>query len=468
MNGIDPVTPVRGRPPRRPPPPGSAKATAGATMKPDQLVLGARGSASPTPPDAPPPEPVAPPNPNLLSQQATVRAALNSGDLYDFDNDRDEHFAFKVSHLDPQDGKDTYRLILEGYPIRVQVPEGQEPQEVLRQELASHSPGYVLATDPEIQKAQAEAVRQGLATGQVVLFPNAHGEKVEVAVRREDDGTYELNVAGERRQVPLAPGLEPTVALARSLDSFIQEPAEVASSPQASPDPPAELLSRQVEALSSALSGVSVQFPLASGHEVALMLRGPEHGAGFDDFAATLEGASVGLRVPAGSLPREIMAQVLDWYSQEPALAQKALSRVTVAAGGNPTDAKWSQDPTYSQANQGGKGFTSAATGGNGEITLWNGGADLGGDIFHHEMGHVVSQKVEDLPGTLVPKGWPEAMRSDGIAVSRYARLNADEDFAESWAAYLDARRLGPDALALFAQRYPARSAFLTRLLTPS
>lgn len=45
--------------------------------------------------------------------------------------------------------------------------------------------------------------------------------------------------------------------------------------------------------------------------------------------------------------------------------------------------------------------------------------------------------------------------------MSDYAGTNIREDFAESWAAYLEAREPGPEALARYEEEFPERFALL-------
>ena len=59
-------------------------------------------------------------------------------------------------------------------------------------------------------------------------------------------------------------------------------------------------------------------------------------------------------------------------------------------------------------------------------------------------------------------KPWRDAMKSDGLSASTYAQSSPDEDFAESWALFMEVRH-GPreEELRLL---FPARWAILATL----
>lgn len=106
-------------------------------------------------------------------------------------------------------------------------------------------------------------------------------------------------------------------------------------------------------------------------------------------------------------------------------------------------------------------------------------------DTFNHEVGHGVAYKAS-FGDSSVPPGWDDAVSADGNEISGYGTksfldrsiirfeeverigeertgLRAD-DFAESYAAYAEAKESGPEALAQFESRYPNRARFLKPL----
>nr|MBX2825301.1 putative zinc-binding metallopeptidase [Gammaproteobacteria bacterium] len=86
---------------------------------------------------------------------------------------------------------------------------------------------------------------------------------------------------------------------------------------------------------------------------------------------------------------------------------------------------------------------------------------------------------VTHVPQNGIPTGWDEVVASaeaDGIgAVSAYPDTYEntvdllEEDFAESYAAYMHAMDTGLEALDAFRQAYPHRSAYIEQhVLAPS
>ena len=76
-----------------------------------------------------------------------------------------------------------------------------------------------------------------------------------------------------------------------------------------------------------------------------------------------------------------------------------------------------------------------------------------------HELGHAASfNEASDQDRT----DYMGAIKSDGDSPSGYARANADEDFAETWALYQDV--VGTSNEATYRNLYPARFALLDRV----
>lgn len=172
------------------------------------------------------------------------------------------------------------------------------------------------------------------------------------------------------------------------------------------------------------------------------------------------------VEVPEGIDADETMKRILNFFSQVPAHLRGSLKVVSINAGHNPLD-------PYNERKYGIEGFTSAATAGNGVISFWNGLGNLRKGTFNHEMGHLIGRAIHDrdtdalgdfiniFQQMAAPHDWQDVARRDGKTVSDYARTNPDEDFAEHWAAYVEAREKGPEAVAEFAREYPNRAAFL-------
>lgn len=162
------------------------------------------------------------------------------------------------------------------------------------------------------------------------------------------------------------------------------------------------------------------------------------------------------------------LAQIIDSYSETPEDLRGSLERVVVTPEQHPDGA--------------------AATAGDGTITFYEGDKYLTEDIFHHEIGHLIGRQVEeqgdspleDLGEVIfgeksppIPDGWAEAAEADGNHLNEYTEEshgesgNYTEDFAEAWSEYQRAIDEGPEALAEFERKYPARAEILEDLYPP-
>jgi len=118
------------------------------------------------------------------------------------------------------------------------------------------------------------------------------------------------------------------------------------------------------------------------------------------------------------------------------------------------------------------------------------GESNLTESTLNHEMGHAVGYKLSGDKST-VPDGWEDAVKGDANEMSGYGKSSYDEkkqswggwlrektlgadrsavradDFAESYAAYLEAKESGPEAMRQFSEKYPNRSKFLEKRLEP-
>jgi hypothetical protein len=109
----------------------------------------------------------------------------------------------------------------------------------------------------------------------------------------------------------------------------------------------------------------------------------------------------------------------------------------------NPDDAAWAADPQY---NPGGGDFIShMSMGATGIVQVYpsSANADLKEieTTLLHETGHSISNRI--LGGQWTDKPWDkwrDAMKADGMSVSRYGKSSVAEDFAESWALWMPVR----------------------------
>lgn len=177
-------------------------------------------------------------------------------------------------------------------------------------------------------------------------------------------------------------------------------------------------------------------------------------------FTVRLGEHSLVLTVPKDENVEKLVGKVLDYWSQQPEHLRGELKSFRVEPGRNPDDAYWEEKYKI-------PGFTSAATAGGHEITLWNGGGYFDKGLFDHEFGHLVGQKDDDpLRGDtdFCPPGWEDAIKADNQSVSDYGDKAIAEDFAEAWKHYLKARSEGDRALREFRLKYPNRVKILDKI----
>ncbi len=209
-----------------------------------------------------------------------------------------------------------------------------------------------------------------------------------------------------------------------------------------------------------------------------------ETSKGYENYRVNLGEDSFDIRVAEGLQQELAIGRIVDYYSQQPENLREAVETVAVEAGRNPADPYWAK--AYNMP-----GFESAATGGSGTITFWNGLANLNEGTFNHEFGHNVGTAVRSLQneevreaGTIweslqqdlktgdsdsihVPRGASVAARTDGNAVSDYGQKSIAEDFAEFYSEYRDASEEGPEALSRLQNLHPARySLFVNEVLS--
>lgn len=153
------------------------------------------------------------------------------------------------------------------------------------------------------------------------------------------------------------------------------------------------------------------------------------------------------------------LGRIVDYYTQQPPGARDTVDEITLYAGDKPGD-----DAAADYRRDGDK------------IRFYEGLDHLNEEVFDHEVGHGVGYEVDgegesvisDVGGLFggqdgegTPDGWSEAIEQDDKRPNEYSETNDKEDFAESWAAYLEAREQGPEALAELEERFPARYAIL-------
>ncbi|MGE0494116.1 MAG: hypothetical protein AB7S38_33205 [Vulcanimicrobiota bacterium] len=157
---------------------------------------------------------------------------------------------------------------------------------------------------------------------------------------------------------------------------------------------------------------------------------------------------------------RTALARVADYYTQVPDGLRESVDNI-----------EFLKDPDPD-------GTAAASFNSEHDRVRFFGGLDyINEAVFEHEFGHGVGYETDgegegflndlnpfDGGGAGSPQGWEDAINSDGNRPTDYANTNHKEDFAESWAIYLEAREQGDDALEEFAQQYPHRFDILDEI----
>ena len=225
-------------------------------------------------------------------------------------------------------------------------------------------------------------------------------------------------------------------------------------------------------------SGRAVGFRNGNGETSAITLRQNRNVGGHASFTMGMGHDRLEVQVPQGADQGVALGRVADYYSQQKENLRGALDTIRIEAGGNPQNEYWGQ-------KYGIKNFRSAATGGGGKITFYEGLSHLKESVFNHEFGHNVgaavrvaqdrearrsgqlsamrrldAQSGDDKSGN-VPRGQSRAIAADGRSVSSYGDSSVGEDFAEFFETYREAEERGSSALGRLARQYPNRFALL-------
>ncbi|MCA9792062.1 MAG: hypothetical protein KC910_09720 [Candidatus Eremiobacteraeota bacterium] len=169
-----------------------------------------------------------------------------------------------------------------------------------------------------------------------------------------------------------------------------------------------------------------------------------------------------------GSDVRGSLLDLANFDSMTPDHLKGELRQVNLKKGSNPSDPQWA-------VKYGMPDFHSAATAGGHVINFWDGTSNVNETTFNHEMGHLIGARrgftdsvydkwnfTEDAGN--VPIGWDDRIKKDGQSVSDYGDKAIGEDFAESWAHYMEARIQGTPAMTKFRTEHPNRFELVDRV----
>lgn len=286
--------------------------------------------------------------------------------------------------------------------------------------------------------------------GKLVEVRNPEHSPASVAIKPlegESEPTYELLLRNRPTRIRFA-GFSPEEAKERLSTTLV---AALQASPEAF---------QALPALTIKQGGILEATVTVKGVPQQVEARPVSDVDGKRTFDVGTEGTTVRFVVPSSLNAYAAMASAAVLYAQVPDHLRMAIKDLAIEAGPNPQDAEWAVK--YNMP-----GFTSAATGGNGKATFYNGARNLNMDIFHHEFGHIMGQRFS-TQNKLFPDDWEAAIAGDANIVTSYGATNTDEDFAESWWMYMMLRleqrvraHEAPQNLEEFGQKFPRRKAIL-------
>ncbi len=242
-------------------------------------------------------------------------------------------------------------------------------------------------------------------------------------------------------------------------------PEEQASRPRADEsERSAEVVAQQKDALAESIrTGGTTQFVTSEGERVDVAVRETDGGYTYDLAGRTV---TVDFDASYSEADRaEALAKVVDYHAQLPTYARDTFDSVTVEPFDREADYSayfWRRGITFNGANA---------------VTE---------DRFNHEVAHGVAYKASGETSA-VPPGWDQAVADDKNEITSYGKGSfqerndglpgwilapvfgsetaslRQEDFADAYSTYAEARESGPDALRDFEARYPNRARFLAR-----
>jgi len=220
--------------------------------------------------------------------------------------------------------------------------------------------------------------------------------------------------------------------------------------------------SQERQILEAVNSGQPISFTNANGQTEELTVRQMGNTGGATVYEITGADGHT-LRIESelgGSENRVALARIADYYTQVPPELRDTVSSFELHRKPDETAAA-----TYFSSND--------------HVEFYDGLEHLNEEVFNHEYAHGIGFDRDGLgegvldqigqfftgrDGEGTPGGWDDAVEADGRSISSYGDTARKEDFAESWAAYMEARENGPEALKRFEEAFPARYAILDGL----
>lgn len=224
-----------------------------------------------------------------------------------------------------------------------------------------------------------------------------------------------------------------------------------------------ELIQQQEQQILHAVtSGEPIRFTNANGETEELSVRQAESTDGRTVYELTgADGHTIRIESELGaSENRTALARIADYYTQVPEHLREAADKFELVREADDSAAA---------------SFNSDSD----RIRFYEGLDHLNEEVFNHEFGHGIGYENDGLgegalhelgqifsgsEGKGAPVGWQDAIAEDNARINEYSETNHKEDFAENWAAYLEAVEQGPEALAELRERFPARFEILEQI----
>lgn len=266
----------------------------------------------------------------------------------------------------------------------------------------------------------------------------------------EGPKTTTITFGVQKVTVAIAAGQADDAALLRALNVLVQVPNDLR----------ATIAAVHVEDVSVEGDRFSMEMKELNGRTVNVSFKRTGTEGDLAVYEMTAEGQTVTLKAaPEEDLPWE-MARAAQLVTQISPKHRKVVKLIEIHNEANPMDAYW--EKTYNMP-----GFVSAATATQSKIQFWNGNRNMYEATFHHEVGHLVGQRLSKKGDSFVPEGWEDAAKADAKVPTSYAGASMVEDFAESYSAYVTLRNgrpayaAGAKDLAEFEAKYPNRAKLL-------
>lgn len=343
-------------------------------------------------------------------------------------------------------------------PKKPQTPLGKD-QLTLSPKVPTPTPKPVAPPPPPeapVAESTAKAIEAAMKGERVRVKAPKVEQPFSLAVEPVGGGAGEglktttITFGVQKVTVAIAAGQADDAALLRALNVLVQVPNDLR----------ATIAAVHVEDVTAEGDRFSMEMKELNGRTVNVGFKRTGTEGDLAVYEMTAEGQTVTLKAaPEEDLPWE-MARAAQLVTQISPKHRKVVKLIEIHNEANPMDAYW--EKTYNMP-----GFVSAATATQSKIQFWNGNRNMYEATFHHEVGHLVGQRLSKKGDSFVPEGWEDAAKADAKVPTSYAGASMVEDFAESYSVYVTLRNgrpayaAGTKDLAEFEEKYPNRAKLL-------